>query len=60
MQKRRDSGSSTDDQSRIATPRSALESGATSIVVGRPIRAAANPREAAKRIIEEMGGAAVK
>lgn len=56
----RPAGSSTDDQSRIATPHAALESGATSIVVGRPIRAAANPREAAKRIIEEMGGAAVK
>lgn len=43
------------DQSRIAAPKDALSSGATHLVVGRPITAAADPRAAALRILEEMG-----
>jgi len=47
---------STDDQSRISTPAAALRNGATHLVVGRPIRAAADPKEAAERILAEMKG----
>jgi orotidine-5'-phosphate decarboxylase len=39
-----------DDQRRIATPRAAFEAGADYIVVGRPIRAASDPRAAALAI----------
>jgi len=45
------------DQNRIVTPRDAVKAGADYIVVGRPILAAPNPAEAAKRVIEEMCGA---
>jgi len=45
---------SGDDQSRIATPSQAIEDGADMIVVGRPIRDAEDPREAAQKIIEEI------
>ncbi|HEX7080905.1 MAG TPA: orotidine-5'-phosphate decarboxylase [Gammaproteobacteria bacterium] len=45
-----------DDQRRVATPRAALEAGADHIVVGRPIRTAADPREAARRIQAEIAG----
>jgi orotidine-5'-phosphate decarboxylase len=50
----RPAGSSLDDQSRIATPASALRAGATHLVIGRPIRAAENPVKAAQDIINEM------
>ena len=50
----RPAGSSLDDQSRIATPASALRAGATHLVIGRPIRAAENPVKAAQDIIKEM------
>ena len=43
-----------DDQNRIATPSKATEDGADMIVVGRPIRDAKDPREAAQKIIEEI------
>ena len=42
------------DQNRIVTPRDAVRAGADYIVVGRPILAAPNPADAAKRVIEEM------
>lgn len=42
------------DQKRIVTPKKAMENGADYIVVGRPIIQAPDPREAARRIIEEM------
>lgn len=45
-----------DDQRRIVTPRQAFENGADHIVVGRPIRAAAKPYEAAQRIQAEIAG----
>ena len=50
----RPAGVDVDDQSRIATPAAALLNGASHLVVGRPIRAAKNPREAAEKILLEM------
>ncbi|MDA0692941.1 MAG: orotidine-5'-phosphate decarboxylase [Nitrospinae bacterium] len=43
-----------DDQSRITTPGQAIERGADLIVVGRPIRDAQDPKEAADRIVDEI------
>jgi len=45
----------TGDQRRIATPSEAIRSGADYLVVGRPIIAAADPRAAAQRILDEIG-----
>lgn len=42
------------DQKRIKTPREAIREGADFLVVGRPVTKAANPREAALRIIAEI------
>jgi orotidine-5'-phosphate decarboxylase len=42
------------DQSRVVTPSEAVKNGADYIVVGRPIRKAADPVEAAKRIAGEI------
>ena len=50
----RPSGASVDDQSRIATPAQALKNGATHLVIGRPIRAAKDPKTAALAILKEM------
>jgi orotidine-5'-phosphate decarboxylase len=43
-----------DDQSRITTPYEAIKAGADYIVVGRPIRLAADPAAAARRVVEEI------
>jgi orotidine-5'-phosphate decarboxylase len=48
----------TNDQSRIATPGDAVRAGADYLVVGRPITAAKNPREAALQIAAEIEAAA--
>jgi orotidine-5'-phosphate decarboxylase len=45
---------SLDDQQRAETPAFALAQGASHIVVGRPITAAADPRAAALAVAEEM------
>lgn len=48
---------SHDDQKRIVTPKDAVKNGADYIVVGRPIRDAKNPADAAKRVAEEIESA---
>ena len=53
----RPSGVSLDDQARAATPASALQAGASHLVVGRPVTAAADPRASAQAITREMAGA---
>ncbi len=50
----RPSWSTKDDQKRITTPYDAIKQGGDYIVIGRPIRTAAQPRQAAMRIVEEM------
>lgn len=50
----RPAGAESNDQQRIATPASAIENGASHIVVGRPITAAPDPAQAARSIISEM------
>lgn len=47
-----------DDQRRIVTPARAIEAGADHIVVGRPVRAAADPYAAASAIQAEIAHAA--
>jgi len=43
-----------DDQQRIVTPAAAVRQGADYIVVGRPIRDASRPEEAARKVVEEI------
>ena len=50
----RPAGAAVNDQSRIAAPATALQHGASHLVIGRPIRDAADPREAALAILREM------
>lgn len=52
----RPSWSGKDDQARAATPAEALKAGATHLVCGRPVTAAADPRAAALAIGEEIAG----
>jgi len=53
----RPAGSAIGDQKRIAGPADALRSGASYLVVGRPITQAPNPAEAATAILKEMSEA---
>ncbi|MBL4634923.1 MAG: orotidine-5'-phosphate decarboxylase [Kofleriaceae bacterium] len=50
----RPAGSALGDQKRVMSPAEALAAGADMIVVGRPIRDAANPVSAAQSILEEL------
>ncbi|WP_438852707.1 orotidine-5'-phosphate decarboxylase [Brevundimonas nasdae] len=50
----RPSGAALDDQARAATPETALLAGATHLVIGRPITAAADPRAAALAVAESI------
>lgn len=52
----RPAGADAGDQKRIATPSSALKSGASHLVIGRPITQADDPRAAALAISQEMLG----
>ena len=44
-----------DDQKRIVTPSDAVKNGADYVVIGRPIRDAKDPAQAALKIAEEIG-----
>jgi orotidine-5'-phosphate decarboxylase len=50
----RPKGAALGDQSRVTTPREAIEAGADYLVVGRPIIDAPDPVKAAMQILEEM------
>ncbi len=50
----RPAGSDINDQSRISTPAAAIKNGANYLVVGRPIRAADNPKLATEKILAEI------
>ncbi len=52
-----DSVVSNDDQKRAMTPRKAIQAGADYLVVGRPIRDAADPKAAAQHIVQEISAA---
>ncbi len=53
----RPSFAAADDQKRIMTPALAIAAGATSLVIGRPISAAADPLAAAGLILAEIEAA---
>jgi orotidine-5'-phosphate decarboxylase len=53
----RPAGAAVDDQKRVATPESALASGADLLVIGRPITAAADPGAAARAIRDGLAAA---
>ena len=50
----RPSGSSSDDQARVATPEWAIANGADYLVVGRPVIGASDRREAVQNILMEI------
>lgn len=54
----RPAGGQTQDQKRVATPARAIGDGANLLVVGRPIRDAADPAAAARTIVEQIALAA--
>ncbi|HVY27411.1 MAG TPA: orotidine-5'-phosphate decarboxylase [Polyangiaceae bacterium] len=53
----RPAGAAAGDQKRVGTPASALKDGSSLLVVGRPIRDAADPAAAARAILAEMSEA---
>lgn len=52
----RPAGAARGDQSRVATPAAAIEAGASHLVIGRPITAAADPARAFDEIAAELAG----
>ena len=50
----RPAGSAVGDQARVATPEAAVRAGADVIVLGRPLRDAADPAESAKAIVASI------
>ncbi len=50
----RPAGADHGDQARVVTPTEAIQAGATHLVVGRPITAAADPVAAARAIQQEI------
>ena len=54
----RPADAAADDQSRIMTPRAALENGSNYLVIGRPITKAVDPLLALQQIANEIGGLA--
>jgi orotidine-5'-phosphate decarboxylase len=42
------------DQKRVLTPRQAVDAGADYLVIGRPITASSDPKDAVRRIIHEL------
>ncbi len=53
----RPAGTGADDHARVTTPAQAIKAGADYLVVGRPIRDAADPQAAAEEIVREMQAA---
>jgi orotidine-5'-phosphate decarboxylase len=51
----RPADAAADDQSRIMTPRAALQNGASYLVIGRPVTRAADPLSALQNISREIG-----
>jgi len=54
----RQAGTDVQDQTRVVTPKSAVEGGADYLVIGRPITRAEDPRAAAEAIAAEIAEAA--
>jgi orotidine-5'-phosphate decarboxylase len=54
----RQEGTDVQDQTRVVTPKSAVEAGADYLVIGRPITRAPDPRAAAEAIAAEIAEAA--
>lgn len=50
----RPAGTDAGDQKRVATPKEAIEKGATLLVLGRAVTAAESPKEAASSILESI------
>ena len=46
-----------DDQQRIVTPADAVKNGSDYVVIGRPIRDAKDPQNAAERVADEIASA---
>ena len=53
----RPAGGELGDQKRVMTPAEAIKAGSTHLVVGRPITAAADPKQAADLIVKEIASA---